>query len=165
MSYIVIIRGPLGVGKSTVAKKLAEKLKGGYVSIDEVLAQNDLDHVDEIIGCISETNFLMANKMAGPKITKCLEHNRPVVIDGNFYHKSQITDLTNNSPYKAFVFTLTAPLEVCIERDAKREKSHGAGAACAVHNLVSKFSYGEIIDNSLLSEDETMEKIILRIIG
>jgi deoxyadenosine/deoxycytidine kinase len=34
MGYYVIIRGPLGVGKSVIAQKLAKTLKAVYIPID-----------------------------------------------------------------------------------------------------------------------------------
>jgi shikimate kinase len=34
MEYFVIIRGPLGVGKTTIAKRLAKQLNAKYISID-----------------------------------------------------------------------------------------------------------------------------------
>ena len=37
MERSIIIRGPLGVGKSTVAKAIAKKIGGAYISVDEVL--------------------------------------------------------------------------------------------------------------------------------
>jgi len=36
MSYLVIIRGPLGVGKTTIAKKLTVRLEGKYFSVDKI---------------------------------------------------------------------------------------------------------------------------------
>lgn len=150
------------MGKTTVAKKIAEKINGKYISIDEVLVNNNLSHVDEKIGCIPEENFLKANQIVGPIINSCLENNDPVIIDGNFYHKNQIADLVNNFPFQVFAFTLTAPLEVCVERDSKRPKCYGIGAATAVYNLVSKFDYGEVVETELLSVDETINEIIFK---
>ena len=49
MSYFIIIRGPLGIGKSTIAKALAEILKAEYIAIDKVLEENGLDRKDIII--------------------------------------------------------------------------------------------------------------------
>jgi len=43
MSYYIIIRGPLAVGKSTIAKKLAEILKADYVPFDDLLHEYGLD--------------------------------------------------------------------------------------------------------------------------
>ena len=42
MSNCIVIRGPLGVGKTTVARALAEQLSALYISIDQVLEDHDL---------------------------------------------------------------------------------------------------------------------------
>jgi len=160
MNYLVIIRGPLGVGKSTVAKILAEKLNAKYFSVDQILAENKLDVVDEKIGCIPEENFLKVNQII---IQEILKNNQSVIIDGNFYYQNQIENLIQNIPFKSFIFTLTAPLEICIKRDANRLQPHGKWAAIAVHNLVSRFEYGEVIDVSSLTIDQSVQEIYSKI--
>jgi predicted kinase len=160
MSYLVIIRGPLGIGKSTIAKKLAEEIKGDYISIDDILADNNLDQVDEKEGCISLKNFLKVNEIILPRINQSIQKNVSVVVDGNFYHKDQIDDLVKNFPANNYVFTLTAPLEVCLERDSQRQKSYGKDATTAVYSLVSKFEYGKVIDVSTLTAEEATKQII-----
>ena len=159
MSFLVVIRGPLGVGKSTIAKKLALAIKGDYFSIDDTLAQNNLDRIDKKEGSIPLANFLQANKLVFPKINQAIQTEKPIVIDGNFYHLGQIEDLIKNLPCQSFVFTLTASLETCIERDSQRPKSYGRKAATAVYNLVSSFNYGQVIDTRSLSIDETVSLI------
>ena len=163
MSLLIIIRGPLGIGKSTVAKKVADKIQGLYISIDDVLAENNLDEIDEKIGCIPEINFLKTNQIIFSKLNQAIQKKVSVVIDGNFYHKNQIEDLIKNFPTDNYVFTLTAPLEICIQRDLQRPKSYGKNAAIAVYNLVSKLNYGQVIDTSCLSVDQTVDLIISKI--
>jgi shikimate kinase len=158
MSFLIIIRGPLGVGKSTIAQKIAQDLKGKYFSIDNILSQNKLDQVNENEGCIPEVNFLEANKIILLEVEKAINNKVPVIIDGNFYHQNQIEDLIKNFP-KNFVFTLTAPLKVCIQRDSQRPNTYGIGAATAVYNLVSKFNYGQTINTKDLSVEETVNFI------
>ena len=58
-----------------------------------------------------------------------------------------------------YVFTLKAPVELCIKRDSERTKYHGEGAAYAVHSLVSQFDYGTIIDVNK-SLDDTIQDIL-----
>jgi tRNA uridine 5-carbamoylmethylation protein Kti12 len=157
---LIIIRGPLGVGKSTIAKELAKKLNGKYLSIDEILVQNKLDKIDKKIGCISEESFLKVNQLILPLIKKMIDNGKTVVVDGNFYYKNQIEDLIRNFPSESCVFDLKAPIEVCIRRDFGRISSHGKWAAIAVYNLVFKFDYGVAIETENLSPERVV-KIIL----
>ncbi len=144
--YFVIIRGPLGCGKSTIAKKLVGILDAEYVDMDKVLQEQSLDKVDEKEGCIPAENFIKVNSVIIPSVTDKLQSGKIMVFDACFYHKAVIDDLIQRLHYPHYGFTLKAPLEVCIERDSKRKKSYGEGAAAAVHSLVSRFDYGTVID-------------------
>ena len=66
MSYYIIIRGPLGCGKSTVAKKLSEKLKAEYFEVNRILDENNLTK-DTEDGYISQKSFVKANEIAVSK--------------------------------------------------------------------------------------------------
>jgi adenylate kinase family enzyme len=158
MSYFIIIRGPLGVGKTTIAKELTERLNAYYVSIDKILHDNKLDKIKG--EGISLKNFIKANELAIPKIKDNLSRGKSVVIDGCFYRKEQIEHFIDNLPPPHYVFTLKASVEVCIERDKGRDRVYGEGAAVAVHSLVSKFDYGEIIDTDKKSSDEVTNEIL-----
>ena len=145
MSYFIIIRGPLGSGKTTLAKKLAKELKAVYIPIDSILEKHRLDKV-KTEKWIPLKNFIKANKIILPEAKKLLKNNKIVIFDACFYHKEQIKDLIKNLPYKNYIFTRKAPLEVCIKRDSKRSKNLGKAATKAVHKLVSRFDYGINID-------------------
>lgn len=145
MGYYIIIRGPLGSGKSTVSKRLSTSLKAKRISIDKILDQHHLEKWEN--GYISQGSFLKANEIAVVNATNFLEKGRVVIFDGNFYYKSQIKDLLKRlRNYKSYVFTLKVPLEVCIERDSKREKPLGAKAATEVYNKSTEFDYGIGVD-------------------
>ena len=58
-SYFIIVRGPLGVGKSTIAKRLAKALKAEYISIDSALEKYDLAKTDSDY---TPKDFIRANK-------------------------------------------------------------------------------------------------------
>lgn len=160
MNKLIIIRGPLGIGKTTIARKIAEKIHGEYISIDNLLTELNLDQVDQNEGCIPLQNFLEANKAILPKIKQLIDNHTPVIIDGNFYHQPQIEDLIKDFQNNSIVFSLIAPLEVCITRDAGRPDSYGKEAATAVYNLASKFNYGQTIDTKNLSVDRIVNQII-----
>src|SRR3989344_2989413 len=149
MSYFVIVRGPLGIGKSTIAKKLTKILKAKYISMDEIVDKNLVTNKPDKNGMMDVKNFIRANKLIQPITFKSFKKNKSVITDGCFYHKEQIVDIIDKlKPYKVYIFDLKASINICIERDKKRKVSIGKDATKAVYNAVSKFSVGIKIDNS-----------------
>lgn len=148
MSYYIIIRGPLGSGKSTISEKLANILKAKHIHIDEVLKKHGLDKMPPDAPCISAKNFIKANEIILPKVKKLLANSKVVIFDACFYHKEVIGHLIQNLTFPYYIFTLKAPLGLCVKRDSERRKTHGKDAASAVHSLVSRFDYGINIDVS-----------------
>jgi len=159
MSYFVIIRGPLGVGKSTIAKKLTKFLNAEYVDIDKILRKNNLDKVRPDAKCIPAENFIKADNLVLLGLKDKIHKGKIVIFDACFYHRKHIEDIIRKLPYRHFIFTLKAPVEVCIERDRKRKGKYGTSAVKAVHSLVSKFDYGIVIDTNNKTPDETLQEI------
>jgi predicted kinase len=154
MRVCILIRGPLGVGKTTVARALTEQVGGLYVSVDGILAEHGLDKVEG--ECITAENFIKASKLALPQARQALSKSRAVIFDGNFYHRAQIDHLVDVLPGPHYAFTLKSPLTVCIDRDSKRPRVYGTGAARAVRNMVSRFDYGVSIDTSEMTLEDAM---------
>jgi len=140
MSYYVVIRGLLGVGKSTISERLDKEIGAEYISIDRILD----DHGLWASGEVSE--FLGANAFAVERARPLLDKGTPVVFDGNFYWKSQIEDLLLRLDYHHYVFTLKAPLSVCVERDSRRDPPHGREAATEVYAKATEFDWGIGLD-------------------
>ena len=138
MSYYVILRGPLGVGKTTISAALAKAIGAAVVSIDKI-ADKDWDGG-------SVRMYVKANQVAAGRARRALAHGTPVVFDGCFYWKTQIRDLEKRLPFPHRVFTLRASLPVCIERDARRKVVFGAEAAQQVYRKVTRFEYGLPVD-------------------
>lgn len=157
MSYYIIVRGPLGIGKSTIARALAKKLKADYYSIDKILEDNGLDKKDD--NFVPE-DFIKADEIVIPQVLKSLEKGKIVIFDGCFYFREQISHLEKSIPFKGYTFNLKAPVEICIERDKGRKRVYGEGAARAVHDLVSKFDYGINIDTQGKSEKQVLKEIL-----
>lgn len=145
MAYYVIIRGPLGCGKTTISEKLSKLLKATHFPVDRVLDEHGLttDHEE---GYISQRSFIKANEIIASQARPILNHGQHVVFDGNFYWKSQVDDLITRLQFPHYVFTLKAPLALCIARDKARPKTHGEDAARAVYAKSTEFDYGTIID-------------------
>jgi tRNA uridine 5-carbamoylmethylation protein Kti12 len=145
MSFYVIIRGPLGCGKSTISEELIKILNAEYYAVDKVLEEYKLEN-DREQGYISQKSFKAVNEVIAPKAKYNLNNKKPIVFDGNFYWKSQIEDLISRLDFPHYVFTLKAPLDLCIERDRDRATPHGKDAALVVYNKTTEFDYGILID-------------------
>lgn len=161
MSYFIIIRGPIGCGKSTIAEKLGYILHADVVAVDRVLDDHKLT-ADKEDGYISQASFLKVNEIIAPAAKKSLQVGKAVIFDGNFYWKSQLDDLIQKLDFPHYVFTLKAPLEMCIERDRKRNKMHGKDAAEAVYRKSTEFGYGIEVD-ATGTVDKTVKKILFSI--
>ena len=164
MCYYVIIRGPAGVGKTAVSKKLAARLGGTHIYFDKIMRDNNLDKI-EGIGCISEENFIKANEIAILKAIKNLKNGKIVIFDGCFYHKSQVEHLIKNIPFNSFTFTLKATPQECILRDKKRGGKTRIGEKCVreVYDLVSRFEHGIVIDTTKKTREEIITEIVSRL--
>jgi len=138
MSYYVVIRGPLGVGKTTISRALARSIGAVVVSIDKI-ADKDWDGG-------SVRLYVRANGVAAKRARRALAKGIPVVFDGCFYWMTQIKDLERRLPFPHRVITLRAPLPVCIRRDSGRKVVFGAEATEQVYRKASRFEYGTSID-------------------
>lgn len=157
MAFYVIIRGPLGIGKSTIAKGIAGKICGKYISVDDILEKLDLDNVEG--RSIPLKNFIKVNNYILLLIKKHLEQGKPVILDGNFYFKEQIEDIERKLKFKHYIFNLKASIETCIKRDRGRKKIYGEEAARAVFDLVSRFDYGININTEGKTSEEVVNEI------
>jgi len=158
MNYYVIIRGPLGVGKSTVSRKLAQVVRAEYLSVDRVLDEYDIWYAGRL------AEFLKVNEVVARSARRLLKKGSSVILDGNFYWKTQIRDLVKRLDHRHFVFTLTAPLSVCIRRDAQREVPHGTQAAREVFAKSTRFDFGIDVDATQPLE-RTVREIVSIISG
>jgi predicted kinase len=141
VSFFLIVRGPLGAGKTTIARALAQDLGAEVVSIDEILELQEWDGGSEAL-------FLAANVVAADRARALLVRGVAVVVDGNFYWERAIQDLEGRLPFPHEVFTLKVPLEVCIERDRLRSPSYGEEAAREVFEKVAQVECGVPIDGT-----------------
>jgi predicted kinase len=159
VSFFLLIRGPLGSGKTTVSKRLAKALEAEYISIDAILDEPGVEEWDDEIGFYSERCFLKTSELAAARARLFLERGIPVVFDGNFYWRSQIDNLLSRLDFPNYVFTLKVPLEVCVERDSARIPPHGREATEKVFAKSTEFDAGIGVDASQ-SVDATVSEIL-----
>jgi len=144
MTYFVIVRGPLGAGKTTISQLLAKAIPALHIDIDRILEKEVPEEwVDD---SISERSFIRANEVAVERAWSFLANATPVIFDQNFYYLSTLEDLIGRLKYPYRVFTLDVPLEVCIERDLGREISYGRKSAEDVYRKSTGLEYGIRVD-------------------
>lgn len=159
---VVIIRGPLGVGKTTVAKWVAEKMGGQYFSIDTALdafgfAKTEGDY------CVED--FIRTQERLLPHIQQALQMGYPVILDGNFYFTEQIAYWSQKVAVPVHLFTLIGSLEECIRRDRFRAWPYGEVATRAIYGLVMNkdIDPGIIIDTEKMIIMDIVQDILRRI--
>ncbi|HLC57303.1 MAG TPA: AAA family ATPase [Candidatus Nanoarchaeia archaeon] len=157
MSYFVIIRGPGGVGKSTIGKLLAKRIQAKIIHFDKIMDELGLDYIPGE-RWIPLNKFLKADEVMIPKFRKILRKNN-LVLDGNFYHKKQVEDLIKSLNFPCFVVTLKASLQECIKRDKTRKDKLGEQATADVFKLVSAFDFGVMINTQNKTPEETVKEI------
>ena len=163
MSYFIIIRGPAGIGKTTISKEIAKLLNGYLISFDNILKKHGLDFVSGDPLCVSEHNMLEANKRIIPTAQEKLESEQIVIFEGNFYHKTQIDDLITQLQFPYMVYNLKADLDECIARNKMRNNPLSEQSVGDVFKLVSRFDYGDIIYVNGLGLHECVQQIRERI--
>ncbi len=156
--FYIIIRGPAGVGKSSIAEILKKELNAVHISFDKIMKENKLDVIEG--DGISEKNFIKANNLILKKALRNLKNGKIVIFDGCFYREGQLTHLLENIPYKYYIFTLKASQDICFERNRGRSRIMPQEAIKDVHNLVSKKDFGVIIDTENKSKEDIVKEIL-----
>lgn len=152
---VIIIRGPLGVGKTTIARKTAEILGAKYYSLDTVLKQARADQS----GDIPLETFLKVNRKILPELKNNYQKNIVSIIDHNFYYPEHLEDLLQYFD-DHLVVTLKAKLATCIERDREREKAYGEQTTKALYKICTKFNVGLVVDTDKNDIDMTIAHIL-----
>lgn len=154
MKQIIVIRGPLGVGKSTISKIIASKLNAEYLSLDHIISDNNLNTEDGI----TLENFLKSNDIILDIVYK--SKNEHFILDGCFYYIEQVEDLKHKFKGNVAFITLRGSLQKCIERDSNRSKAYGKDSATFVFNMTEGVKVGYEIWNENLTIDKTVEKVL-----
>ncbi len=169
--YVVVVRGPSLAGKSSLARRLAERLPGkvALVSQDDLQSRGIIGHADDF--ALEAELVYRQIKLLTASYVRGGYH---VVIEGSFAayrdgvvatHDRDLRELlglmaTIPNVRPLFV-SVTAPLNVLLERARESERWDAAGVealygAFAADTLPSPL----VIDTSVTTPDEAMGEIL-----
>ncbi|MDC1068684.1 AAA family ATPase, partial [Candidatus Kapabacteria bacterium] len=145
MKKVIIMRGLPGSGKSTYAKKLIDEKPNSYKRInrDELRAMLDNGH-------FSKGNEKFVKKLRDELLIEALKEGKHVIIDDlnlSSKNEARISQLVqeyikeSKENVKVEIVEIDTPVEVCVERDSKREKPVGKKR---IRELAHKFYKKEL---------------------
>ncbi|OGN27933.1 MAG: hypothetical protein A3A33_04190 [Candidatus Yanofskybacteria bacterium RIFCSPLOWO2_01_FULL_49_25] len=153
----IILRGPIGVGKSTIAEELKEELSDGWVHLD-------IDKLKHVISKdSSKLRTTIAHNVALYFLEQLIKNRFNVIVEEIFKEKiyRDAQDLLGRYNYKILKVFLTTPVDVSIERDKNRKnKTRGEKVVTDFHNQIKPLGEDLTIDTSKHSLEEAAELIL-----
>lgn len=155
-NFVIIIRGPIGVGKSTISGLLERKLANtNHVDVDKIK--------HKLGGRPSESRTSRAHQIARQRVRSLIKQKKNIIIEEIFRWNdySAMKKLVKNINYHIVKIYLKAPLDVLIKRDQARIVKHKG------HEIVKEF-YKKIrpvdedlnLDTSKMSKQKLVSSII-----
>jgi adenylate kinase family enzyme len=164
--FVIVITGPTGVGKTTLALMLSKHYGCPYISEDEI-ARNNFPTIYQNIENYPDKVRLIANQLF-KEARKHFDAKKSVVIDRINLEKEFIENMQKTFHRHLILKVLWPPIEVTIERDRKREGwTSGENAVKAFYQKYEELKpiIGEenYIDNSGQTPKEVLGKLVANI--
>lgn len=159
MPLLIILRGPAGIGKSTIASQLKEKIRNAV--------HLDIDSFKHIISLKSSSERSKIAHNVGTTFTKeLLENNFNVIAEEIFRadYYNEVKLLADGLKCERLTVFLTAPLEVLIKRDQERKyKTKGAEVITSLYNEIKYIDEDLNIDAVKNNTDEVITQILAKV--
>jgi predicted kinase len=162
---MILIDGPMGSGKTSVGKILHKKLP-----------RTAMLGMDDIKWCVSDfkrdkEDNRMTSKVVQRMTEEYLKHKINILIPQAFWKKENIDQyikLAEEAGVKVFIYQMTAPKEVLMERLSKREKPSQAPTPMTQEKIEAnyqtwkdnQYGLGKVFDTSKMSSEEIASEIL-----
>ena len=153
--HIIVIRGPSGVGKTSVALRLSDYIHAEYFSFDEVMKLHELDA--DVEGIIPIANFIKANEIIFSEIKTTAAD--VCILDCSLYHKEHLEDIQKRADESCItmsVFTMDASLVVCQKRNSTSRTAKPNEKIEKIHSAVHALITGIVVP----TRDKTVRDIV-----
>ncbi|HPX94183.1 MAG TPA: ATP-binding protein [Candidatus Moranbacteria bacterium] len=166
-TFLMILDGPMGAGKSTVAKALHLQLdRTALLSWDDLKWMvNNLEDTAENKNLIVDIRLEMAKKF--------LSSGFNVIVEGGFSKKERLMPLlklADELSAKCFKYFLTASEEILLKRalarpkpETEKEKISEENILKNIQNHPERMDSFELVDTNQAEADVVIERILLNI--
>ena len=159
----VVLTGFMAVGKSTVGRRLALKLKRPFVDLDQAIESRERARVEEIFNRKGEAHFRQAEKEALKHILR--QDGQVVATGGGAIADAKILHLVKQ---RSVLICLTAPAKVLLQRsgsDNQQPLLRGEDRLKRIEELLNQretvYSQSDLsIDTENLSPNQVVARII-----
>jgi len=162
-NFVVILRGPSGVGKSTISSIIQEKLGSNWTVIDVDKFKHYMPLKEDKSNRAERTEIAHD---VGNYFAKAMYDKGYNVILEEMYrqrHNDQLVQfLTSNNMSYVKVF-LSAPLDALIQRSKEREKNVPEEETRRFYEEAQPLPEDLVIDTSTYSSEQAADMIIARV--
>ncbi len=156
----IFIRGPIGVGKTSVSRSLYDRLRLNYYN--PFLLEFDRFRNENVEEQITDLNQQRAVELLVHKLNDLIESRCIPIIEGVFYQPELVSYLLNNVYGKSLRIKLFAPVDVCVERNQNRRFSREEFRVVNTWELLQQDEQGEMV---IQTQDRTIEHVVDEIFG
>jgi tRNA uridine 5-carbamoylmethylation protein Kti12 len=159
--FVLILRGPSSIGKTTIANLLKKCIQKKLVIIE----RDDIRHFIVNYSVKSKSEFDLSNKNLCDLTNNFLNKNYFVIVTGVFNSINHIKDLekiaTNNNS-NILCVTLHAPLEIIIKRYKNRLQNipFGIDGVRHIHKKFKLKKFPGILVDGTKSKKQILENIL-----
>lgn len=149
---IIFISGSINSGKSTVGRRLAAELGYEFIEFDDIRYQISEPDIDKAVPLVFEKGIALLNDLTRQGKSAVVAYP----VSTRNYEM-----LCQGLIEQPLVITLAPTLEVALQDRGNRHLDEWERARIKHHYEIgiNKPGFGEIIDNSTLSVDETLKRI------
>ena len=164
MKDYILIRGPIGVGKTAVGSLLSDRLKNdGY---NNFLLSLDKFRNENVGKEVTYLNKKRAIELVVPKINDLISYNCIPIVEDVLYEQDMLFYLINNIEGNSLRIKLMAPFDICIKRDCSRKFPRGKVRVEVTWQMLQKDDPNEFrIETKDMSIEDVVNLILSRFIS